>query len=314
MANQIEKNLALAIASCSDVCIAIGDKKHPCHKVVSWQAQQFQPVITEVIWSQLHRPEPWTGDLATAKIVFLASNPSFDPNENFPNWNEKEWSDEDVSRFGAERFTSDIDRKFGAIDSPDPSLRDRTIWRSGNLSKEVKHWKWVRQFAAFTLGKEVSQTSAITDYVMTELVHCKSPHEEGVVQAVSQCTLKWFEQIMAISPANIIFIAGAKSAEAFVEMYGDRIPNNWGSWGNSRFGKGNGLWPRTENDLHNLVKSGNWTPEVQKANMCTVEISGRPRLVIYIARPGGGGGINSPWNHLDLVHPDILKIWREQLQ
>lgn len=313
MANLNERNLALAIASCSDVCSAIKDANHPCHKVVSWQADQFQPGITEVIGSQLHRPEPWTGDLEAAKIMFLSSNPSFNPAENFPNWNEKEWDDEDVSIFGAERFTSNVERKFGAIDSVDASLRDRTIERSGKLSDEVQHWKWVRQFAAFTLDKRLSETSAITDYVMTELVHCKSENEVGVSKSLSHCTDKWFGKIMELSAASLIFVAGAKAAEAFVEVYGNQVPDDWGCWSNSRYGKGKGLWPRSGREFKELIKNQKWTVEAQKKNMCTVEIGGKPRLVIYIARRSQGGPIYAPWVHSDLIHDDILNIWRSHI-
>jgi len=313
MSNHNDLNLALSIASCSEVCSSLADETHPCHTIVSWQADQFEPNIVDIVGSQLQRPEPWTGDLSSAKIVFLSSNPSFDPNENFPNWNREQWNDESISLFGAERFTISRSRNYGATDSEDGSIRDRTIDLQGKLSKEVSHWRWVRQFAAFTLGKSVSETSARTDYVMTELVHCKSTHEQGVLQSLSHCTDKWFETIMLNSPAKIIFVAGAKAAEAFVAKFGSEIPNDWGSWGNSRFGKGKGSWPRTKNQLHRFLESGQWTVESQMRNMCTIQIGGMPRLVIYIARPGGGGGINTPWNHPELIHNEILKIWQSQI-
>ena len=312
MANQKERNLALAIASCSDVCSAIKDANHPCHKVVSWQADQFEPRITEVIGSRLHRPEPWTGDLATAKIMFLSSNPSFNPAENFPNWNEEEWNDEDVSIFGAERFTSNIERKFGAIDSPDSLLRDRTIERSRVLSDLVKHWAWVRRYAAFVLDKSVPDTSAISDYVMTELVHCKSRQERGVQQALSHCSEKWFEKMMAISPASLIFVAGKPAAESFVEMFHDQVPSEWGPWQKSKSDKSIGVFPKSIKHLQTLLNDREWGIEEQKKNMCLVELSGKPRLVVYLARPGGHG-LPSPWVHSELVHPEILKLWRSKI-
>lgn len=312
MSNIDEKNLALAIASCSDVCDSLLDSTHPCHKVVAWQANQFQPAIAKVIGSQLQRPEPWTGDLGTAKIMFLSSNPSFNPEENFPNWNQEQWSQENISLFGAERFTKSRDRLFGAIDSPDKSTRDRTIGVDGNLSKEVKHWRWVRRYTAFVLEKDISETSAISDYVMTELVHCKSFDEFGVMQALSHCSLKWFERIMDISPANLIFVGGKPAALAFVEMFKEQVPSHWGPWQNVGLEKEKGVFPKSVNHFRNLIGSKKWGVEEQKRNMCMVEMGGRPRLVVYIARPGGHG-LTAPWKHTELVHDEILQIWRAQL-
>jgi len=304
--------LALEIAKCSDVCNSLTEINHPCNPVVTWQAGKFSPKITEVAGSNLQRPEPWTGDLTQAKMIFLSSNPSFDASENYPTWNEELWNDEAVSQFGAKRFVSDFKRNFGAMDSPDSEIRDRTIGRDGTLSKEVAHWRWVRQFAAFALGKPVGETSAISDYVMTELVHCKSPHEEGVVQALSHCSEKWFEKIMELSPAKVLFITGAKAAEAIVSVYGDSIPDDWGSCGNSKFGKGKGTWPRTGLELENLMAGDLWNAEAQMKNMCRVKISGLSRLLVYVARPGGGGGINTPWNHPDLIDSKIIETWRQE--
>jgi hypothetical protein len=303
--------LALQIAKCSDVCASISDSNHPCHQVVGWQAGQFSPKITEVLGSNLHRPEPWTGDLAKAKMIFLSSNPSFDPAENFPTWNDLAWPDKEISQFGAQRFVSNQERNFGASDSPHPEIRDRTIRRDGTLSKEVAHWRWVRQFASFAMDKPLEDTSAVSDYVMTELVHCKSSHEEGVIQALPHCTKKWFEKIMEISPAKIVFVTGAKAGDAMASVYSDSIPDNWGSWGNSRFGKGKGIWPRTGIELKELVEADLWGIDAQLRNSCRIDISGVSRLVVYIARPGGGGGINSPWNHKNLIHPQILEMWQQ---
>ena len=310
MSTQNERNLALAIASCSDVCESFGDAGHPCHKVVTWQIDKFRSIVREVQGSIMHRPEPWTGELATAKIIFLASNPSFDPDENFPSWNENQWNEENIALFGAERFTSSTTRKYGATDSKEKSTRDRTIGINGQPSKKaVRHWSWVRQFAAYAMGKPVSQTSAISDYVMTELVHCKSRGEAGVPQALTYCSEKWFEKIMAISPAEVIFVAGAKAGEAFATLYRNQVPDDWGSWANSKIGKGKGVFPKEEGELPLLIKTGRWGLEDQKKNICSIEIGGKKRLVIYIARPGGGG-LTAPWTHAELFHPEILKIWR----
>lgn len=304
--------LALGISSCSEVCKAAVDKSHPCHKVVNWQAKQWEPEVKDVFDSEMHRPEAWTGDLLNAPVIFLSSNPSFDKLENFPSWKIDSWNDEEVARFGAERFTTSKSRGFGATESLVESEKDRTIGLSGDVSKQVNHWKWVRQFAAMVYGKSVSETSAISDYVMTELVHCKSPHEEGVVEALSKCTQEWFGQIMSYSPAKLIFVAGVKSGKDFASQFSNQIPPTWGSWASNNQESGQGNWPKTKSQLDELVSSGNWDLNHQMSNSADVEIGGVTRTAIYIARPGGGG-LCAPWEHEQLIHPELIKYWRSKI-
>jgi hypothetical protein len=90
--NDKAKALALEINSCREVIDALNDKSHPCHEVVKWQADQWKQPILQIENSKMHRPEAWTGDIVNAPILFLSSNPSFNEDEKYPNWqlNEKE--------------------------------------------------------------------------------------------------------------------------------------------------------------------------------------------------------------------------------
>ena len=304
--------LALAIASCEEVCGALDNRNHPCHEVVKWQAGKWDPKIQVVEDSKMHRPEPWTGDLASAPIIFLASNPSFGPDENFPSW-ESDWTEESIADFGSHRFRTSFKEGYGASDGPTYKQADRYVDLQGEFSRgSVSHWQWVRRFASFVLDKDLDSVSAHSDYVMTELVHCKSPHEEGVDRAMGRCKEKWFDQIMAVSPARLIFIAGVVAAKDFVKLYKDQIPSTWGNWRDPSSSMGNGFWPIREGDLQSRIANGLWEFEHQKMNSVDIEISGIVRTVIYIARPGGGG-LCTPWNHPDLIHPELLEYWRDKI-
>ena len=117
---------------------------------------------------------------------------------------------------------------------------------------------------------------------------------------------------MTISPAELIFVAGKPAARSFVEMFHDQVPIEWGPWQESISGERIGVFPESVEHLRTLMENGEWGVDTQKQNMCFVEIGGRPRLVVYIARPGGHG-LTAPWNHPDLVHPEILKLWRSEI-
>lgn len=306
------KKLALEISSCCEVSKALCDKTHPCSSVVNWQASQWDKSLLSIENSEMHRPEAWTGDLKIAPIIFLSSNPSFNKNENFPSWQSSDWKDEDIAIFGSERFTHDKNRKFGATESNIVSEKDRTIGFDGEISDRVSHWRWVRQFAALVHRKSVAETSAVNDYVMTELVHCKSPHEEGVIDALNKCKTTWLDKILNLSPAKLIFITGVKSGADFANLYSNSIPDTWGSWSKSKSNKGKGIWPLTETHLNEMVMKNQWSLDVQMKNSVEVEIAGVTRTVVYIARPGGGGGLCTPWNHPSLIHPKLVDYWREK--
>jgi hypothetical protein len=281
---------------------------------VNWQINQWNPKIDEIEGSQLHRPEAWTGDLAKAPIIFLASNPSFDKKENFPSWDRSFWEEDDIANFGSDRFTTSLTRKYGATQSREVSQQDRTIGLNGLRSEKVDHWIWVRKYVSLILEKSIEETSAIDDYVMTELVHCKSPNEEGVLEALKTCSDKWFQKIMAVSPAKLVFVAGAKAGEAFARIYADQIPNTWGSWSNSKVGKGKGFWPKSKNVLEKAIDQGEWQFESQIKNSIEIEIGGKKRLAIYIARPNRGASIYAPWAHPKLICPEIIDYWRSYLR
>jgi hypothetical protein len=291
-----ELKLAYEISSCPLVKLALGNNSHECSDVVNWQAEQWTPKVEKLEGSPMHRPEAWTGQLSAAPIMFVASNPSFDKGEHFPNWDSNSWSEDLIADFGANRFTNQYSRGYGATDIGAYDGPDRTIGLEGVISKRVSHWNWVRQFAAMVLGKDFSETSAITDYVMTEFVHCSS---------------RYFERILELSPAKLIFIAGVKTGKSFAETYSDLVPDDWGSWSNSP--KGKGKWPKSKGEYEAMLKNGEWTIEQQSKNSFEAKLGGKTRTFVYIARPGGGSGLNAPWVHEELVHPELLKAWKSKI-
>ena len=99
------RKLALEIGSCCEVPKALADESHPCHGVVKWQAEQWKPPILQIENSRMHRPEAWTGDIVNAPILFLSSNPSFNAEENYPNWKLGEWGIEKVEDFSVNRLS-----------------------------------------------------------------------------------------------------------------------------------------------------------------------------------------------------------------
>jgi hypothetical protein len=301
---EIEK-LALDISSCQEIDLALAGN-HPCSDVVSWQVQEWDLHISKVESTPLHRPEAWTGDLSEAPIVFLASNPSFNHEENYPDWSGK-WSEKEITQFASKRFIAEGERSFGAIDKG--LNRDKTYLKDGKPSKNsVAYWREIRGRVAEILNKEVNEVSAHSDFVMTELVHCKSFKEIGVSNALVHCTKKYMERIFNLSPATIVIVMGKKPAEQLVKLYRE-IPTNWGSWKDSETKAQRGYWPK-KNEIETAISEGRWTPEEQMKHTAEIVIGGKLRKVIWLPRPNSSlpRTLSEP-----LISTEVMNYWRSNL-
>ena len=296
------EELALDISSCKDVNNAL-KKNHACSAVVSWQVKEWQLSISEVENTPLHRPEAWTGDLKKAPIIFLASNPSFNHEENYPDWMGK-WKNEEIIQFATKRFIAEGERSFGAIDNG--INRDKTYLKDGNPSKNsVAYWREIRGRVAEILDKEVNEVSAHSDFVMTELVHCKSFKEIGVSDALVHCTKKYMNRIFELSPATLVIVMGKKPAEQLVKLY-PAIPTSWGSWKDSKSNAQRGFWPKKD-EIETAILDGRWTPDEQLKHTIEIEIGGKLRKVIWLPRPNSSlpRTLTEP-----LISNEVMKYWQ----
>jgi hypothetical protein len=107
----------IEIARCPHVqtCLT-SDEPHPCRRVVAAQGLGR---------SGYQLPESWSGRIETAPILFVGSNPSFNPSERFPT---KGWADQTIDAFFTTRF-------------------DRTL-------PKVRYWSVVLSIAHALLGEE----------------------------------------------------------------------------------------------------------------------------------------------------------------
>jgi uracil-DNA glycosylase len=89
----------------------------------------------------------------------------------------------------------------------------------------VRFWSLVRRRAEELLGYAADPDR---DYVMTEIVHCKSKGEVGVRSAAALCAERYLNRIVALSDARLIVVLGAKARDrlrpilALAEEFGSR--------------------------------------------------------------------------------------------
>jgi hypothetical protein len=185
--------------------------KDPCARVVGAQWPRTKDVSVEERRRRFERehelPEPWSGDLERALILFVSSNPS----GAVP------------IRLGAIRGDKKAPR--GAWD--DERLEDYYHWRfedhiedgryhieNGVRGSAVGFWSGTRGIARQLL----SDAAPGRDYVLTELVRCKSRREKGVEKALKPCTDAYLKETLALARnAEVVVALGRKARGWFYE-------------------------------------------------------------------------------------------------
>ena len=169
-------------------CFASPQSPNPCSNIIA-----IQQIAHPKSLDQHQVPEPWSGNLQRAPILFLSSNPSIDEQEEYPLWS---WSDQRIEDFFVNRFGGG--RKHWIEDGIRSLRHDGT-------RKPVRFWIEVRQRAKELLERDVQPGS---DYALTEVVHCKSRNEAGVPEALSECARRYLRRVVAFSQARVIVVLG----------------------------------------------------------------------------------------------------------
>jgi hypothetical protein len=194
-----ERALLLEIARCPLIPAAIRDAGHPCHRVAG-----VQPIAD----AGRQVPEGWAGNLRSARVVFLSSNPSIslpvpgqspETAEAYP---VASCTDEHIARYLGHRF----DQAVG----PKPFVRDsRHLQLDGQYAaKPTQFWVSMRRRAIELLGPDADPSR---NYVMTEVVHCKSKGEDGVASAALTCASRYLDKIFYLTAAPVVIVVGMQA-------------------------------------------------------------------------------------------------------
>ena len=196
MGTRHSNELLLAITQCSEIPLA-RNSSHPCHKIVNCQKDL----------NEFQLPEPWTGDISSAPILFISSNPSINEEEAYPTVS---WNEDEVSDFFENRFEENA---YWTRDARYVLLKNRKEYNHD----WVRFWASVRKRSEELLGRSATPGR---DYAMTEVVHCKSREEAGVTESISICSKKWMEPIMSHSNAKIVVLLGNRARDVCCNLWG----------------------------------------------------------------------------------------------
>lgn len=199
--------LLLEIVRCPNVerC-RTSEAPHPCRDLVRSQRAD----------NPFQLPEPWSGDLEHAPLLFLSSNPSISvcrcqgehrcSGEAFPT---AATSEGDVVAFYADRFGEPWAHNYF-----DTRRHDGTYRRSGG-----KFWGWARNRAVEVFGRPVVPGR---DFCLSEVVHCKSVAEGKLLSeaCVQECADRYLRPLLELSGAAVVVCVGLKARRALCEACG----------------------------------------------------------------------------------------------
>jgi hypothetical protein len=281
MRSEIEQ-LALDIARCSDLSVAVTDAKHPCHIIVSTQKHLGT--------TYRQSPEPWAGDLEKAPVLFLASNPSIseleDIGEVYPRTDyatsqiaHPEWSEERVVEFHTKRFDQTREKPFATSKAQYLSMDDnyRGSDKDGPGKGIQRYWFYAMKESRFVLGREIDISQ---DICLTEVVHCKTKKENdgagksaGIYEAQVACAERFLDRILNQSGAILVVVNGEVAWNAA------RNSDNWNS---------QSTWDIDSSRFGQLPKFRD-----PSAHLGIVTADGRPRIVYAIRHVSNGHGFNN---------------------
>ncbi|MGI8858517.1 MAG: uracil-DNA glycosylase family protein [Thermomicrobiales bacterium] len=195
-------DLLQEIAHCPIVeyCKAHPDSGHPCAAIVA--VQDSVPLADH------QAPEPWSGHLEEAPILFLGSNPSITYEEENPVGS---WSNLHIADFFSNQFSG----------GREEWIRDGRYSRSkdGIHFKYVPFWSGVRERAAELMEVDVNDLLSGIDYCISQAVHCKSRDQIGVAAAFEPCVGRYLERLVAQSGAKVIVCLGVHAARAAKQTF-----------------------------------------------------------------------------------------------
>ena len=205
-----ERALLLKIARCPLIAEALQNRR-PCTEIVS--AQKVASADRQV-------PEGWAGNLRDARVLFLSSNPSI--SEAGPGQPADAVEPSPTASSADDEIVEFIGRRFDQTVTPSPWVRnDRSLLRDGRYwPRPTRFWVSIRARARELLGDAADPAR---NYVMTEVVHCKSKQEAGVTAAARTCAQLYLEDILRLSKAPLVAVVG-KKAHASLEAWLPSLP------------------------------------------------------------------------------------------
>lgn len=199
----------------------------PCSSVIHSQGGSI---------TDFHVPEPWNGNIDSARILFVSINPGYSPDELFPRTGNPYWMS--GSEFNTSKVEEYFEHRFDLNYLKYPMCPYVDYKKGGHAFKirmENRPPKSVRGFWTYVFKMAntlIPGADPVKDFAITELVHCKSRDTNFITDAcIDQCMMKHFAKVLAQAKnvEYVVFI-GRSVREKVCSHYGfpkDIVKQKW---------------------------------------------------------------------------------------
>lgn len=194
-------NLFEEITHCANVksCFEDKNKKHPCSKIVLSQSiEQFNEFML---------PEPWSGNIKTAPILFISDSTIISEEEEYPTYS---WPKYLIRDFFNNRFSGG--QKKWVKDGLYPLCKDGTYKK-----------QWNRLWSA-CINRTLELTDSISiapgiDFALTELTRCRAKKHLRGNASSKECSSLYLKKVIAASSAQVIVCMGESTRKYLCDEY-----------------------------------------------------------------------------------------------
>ena len=191
------------IAHCPIVVSCKSGHEHPCGRVVDLQR--------DASLSKHQVPEPWSGHLDEALILFVGTGPAMARGEDYAVWSDP--ADEVADYFDG-RFGDGPRQILDGVYPPIPGRHSATPLQS---------WVELKARAAELVEDPVPGV----DYAVTYAVHCRTQGELGLRPAMTVCPDRYLRRVVAAARRAVVLIAvGPHAGAAVREVLGVAVSDD----------------------------------------------------------------------------------------
>lgn len=195
------EDLLRRISRCSniDTCIDGNNEDHPCSRIILSQGASKL--------ADFYAPEPWSGRIETAPILFIGDNTRMIADEEYPTL---AWPDYLIKDFFNDRFGGG--RKKWIKDGLYPLCSDGTHKKQWNRLWSACANRTHELFESFSINPG-------HDFAVSETVRCRTFKQLNISKAVHECCSQYLKQVIEISGALIVVGMGPNAKHYIHQAY-----------------------------------------------------------------------------------------------
>ena len=194
-------------------------------------------------------PEPWSGDIENAPILFVGINPGFTPGElypklNSPNPNNPSWIDpQSFGLFDLDKVEDFFENRFNhkhthlnpyvKIQNKKGKLSFSVRMNDGSYKNVRGYWNYIQSISDIIsdllLNNNSQKTMPGKDYALTELVHCKSLSIDYITtDCYKKCANSFFNDILNVATnLRYLIVIGAKPRKYVSKLLNHGTPKEY---------------------------------------------------------------------------------------